>query len=209
MLLSDTEKIFDALKEFGVVGVHRTSDGFAKLTFSDGYTWEKADSDLRYMAGLYKSEPLSAVMARIHVVEKEQWCFSSNEEQYRGDEHTREHATGLALEDAGSYCSEQDDGTWTYTFWTGRAVKTDVRQFIFAHRVEEMIADNAHEFGAEYSSSEWPQLNDEQEASLKEHIAKWFEKNRPPDFFTVEDVKEHTAVSVGDADDDEWRILDA
>ncbi len=114
----------------------------------------------------------------------DKYAYSIDEEYYHA-----EYDTANAAAAEGFLCYEYAD-----VVWVGRIVRTNVKSFVYADSILEMIAESVCEHHGDYSGG-W--FNDmvtpsEKHKELQTIIAEWIEKNYPIEFFSVVDVAAFT-----------------
>lgn len=110
----------------------------------------------------------------------EEFAYSTDEEQYRGHEATREAAIEAAIHEI--------DDDWT-VIWTGRAVR--FKPCGVAEYVIEQLQEQAHDECGEYAEDYLTSVTEEQEAELNRMIVDWASSVETPTFYTVTDVQQH------------------
>lgn len=125
------------------------------------------------------------------------FCFSTDEEHFRGDFDTREAALEAATEAFLDGCDEEPG--YIGTVWTAEARKPDIEALIpdcddLAEHVIEFMNQYARE--NYYDEAEWPYVGGDDESDLANRlrpvVESWVkEKCLAPDFWACEAVKAH------------------
>lgn len=114
----------------------------------------------------------------------DKYAYSIDEEYYEG-----EYDTANAAAAEGFSCYEDAD-----VVSVGRIVRPDVKSFVYADNILEVIAEDICEHHGDYLNGWCDDMvtPSEKHNELQTIIADWIEKNYPIEFFSVDDVVKFT-----------------
>lgn len=127
------------------------------------------------------------------------YCYSTDEEGYKGDFATREEARDAAIE-AWLYGQDEEPG-YAFTVWTAECHKPDRERFVpDACDLAEFVIEKMNESARAdvYDECEWPDVSKEESDALglllRATLDAWVKDKCPPvDFWECENVKAHEA----------------
>ena len=113
--------------------------------------------------------------------EKVEWSYSTNGENYCGNEESREDAIALALEEIG-----ETEGT----FWIGKNKRFTGRGKGCSSLVIEALQEQAYEDCGEFSETYLDDVTKEEEVELADFITDWAVRVDRSNFWTVYDTEQ-------------------
>ncbi len=112
---------------------------------------------------------------------RDKYAYSIDEESYDGEFETMDAAIA-----EGFACHEDCD-----VLWIGKIVIPEIKQFVHAEKILEMIAEYTCEDHGEYAQEWFDSMRDhnEKHEELETIISEWINEHHPITFFSVEDVE--------------------